>query len=284
MASSEEFEWEIVPRSAKLSLDLRNTWQYRDLLWLMVRRDFVSFYKQTIFGPVWFFLQPIATTLIFTFIFGDLARISTDGLPQSLFYLSGIICWGYFSECLVKTSTVFKDNAGLFGKVYFPRIIVPLSIILSNLARFGIQFLLFLAAMVVSYLKGQQFAPNSFLLLFPFLVLIMALLGLGGGMVISALTAKYRDLSFVVSFGVQLLMYTTTVIYPLSVALEKYSWSWIMQLNPLTPIIETMRYGFLGQGTFSWGLLFYSAGFSAILVVGAIFIFNKVGKTFIDTV
>lgn len=279
-----QFEWEIKSHRSAFKLNLGDTWHYRDLLWLMVRRDFVSFYKQTIFGPLWFFLQPIATTIIFTFIFGDIARISTDGLPQALFYMAGIICWNYFSECLTKTSTVFRDNAHVFGKVYFPRIIVPLSIVVSNLARFAIQFLLFVATMIFFSLKGKVFEPNTYMLLLPVLVLLMAGLGLGCGMIISALTTKYRDLSFVLTFGIQLLMYTTTVIYPLSVAIKKYSWSWIMQFNPMTPIIEAMRYGFLGQGTFTWLLIGYSTLFALAVIIIGIVVFNKVEKNFIDTV
>lgn len=279
-----EFDWEIQARESSFTLNLKSLWQYRDLLLLMVRRDFVSFYKQTIFGPLWFFIQPIATTIIFTFVFGDLARISTDGLPQSLFYMAGIISWNYFSECLNKTSTVFRDNAQVFGKVYFPRLIVPLSIVVSNLAKFGVQFILFLATMVLFSLKGKSFEPNSYALLFPFLVLLMAGLGLGAGMLITALTTKYRDLTFVLSFGIQLLMYTTTVIYPLSVAIKRYSWSWIMQLNPMTPVIETFRYGFLGKGTFSWLLLGYSFSFTLIILLAGIVVFNKIEKNFIDTV
>lgn len=278
-----EFEWEIQSDRSILSLNLKSTWQYRDLLWLMVRRDFVSFYKQTILGPLWFFLQPIATTLVFTVIFGDLARISTDGLPQALFYMVGIISWNYFAECLTKTSTVFRDNSYLFGKVYFPRLIVPLSIVVSSLTKLGVQFLLFLVTMAFFAFKGKSFEPNVYLLLFPFLVMLMAGLGLGGGMIISAITNKYRDISFLVSFGVPLLMYTTTVIYPLSVAIHKYSWTWIMQLNPMTPVIEAMRYGFLGKGTFSWLLLGYSTTFMLVILFIGIIVFNKTEKSFIDT-
>ncbi len=282
--SNESFEWEIASRQTRFSFNLKQTWQYRDLLWLMVRRDYVSFYKQTIFGPVWFFLQPLATTIIFTFVFGDLARISTEGLPQTLFYMAGIISWNYFSECLTKTSSVFKDNAHLFGKVYFPRLIVPLSIVVSGLTRFGVQFLLFLGTMAFFYFAGKPFEPNRYALLFPLLVVLMAALGLGCGMIISALTTKYRDLSFVVTFGIQLLMYTTTVIYPLSEVVKKYNWSWVMQFNPMTPIIETLRFGFLGKGTFSWLLLGYTGLFSAVILLAGIWVFNKVERNFIDTV
>lgn len=248
----------------------------------MVRRDFVSFYKQTIFGPIWFFVQPVFTTITFTFVFGNLAGISTDGLPQPLFYLAGITCWNYFAECLTKTSTVFKDNASIFGKVYFPRLIMPLSIVMSNLIKFGVQFVLFIFGIIYFKMIGASFNPNSLILLFPVLVLLMALLGLGLGMIISALTTKYRDLSFLLTFGVQLLMYATTVIYPLSAAPEKYKW--IIALNPMTIIIETMRFGFLGSGSFDW-MSFAMASLSTIIIaILGVFIFNKVEKTFIDTV
>src|ERR1700712_2490840 len=215
MSSLPEEEWdiEITPKSNLFDLKLMDTWRYRDLLLLLVRRDFVSFYKQTILGPVWFFIQPIITILIFNLIFNNLAGIKTAPVPAPLFYLAGTIIWNYFSDCLIKTSTVFKDNAAMMGKVYFPRLIMPLSIVLSNVVRFAVQFILFLAMMAI---YCQRVIPNLALLLFPLLVLIIAALGLGLGMIISAVTTKYRDLAFVVSFGVPLLMYTTTVIYPLS--------------------------------------------------------------------
>ncbi|MGV8879808.1 MAG: ABC transporter permease [Sphingobacteriaceae bacterium] len=278
----ETWDFEIKPHSNLFDLRLRDVWQYRDLLGLLVRRDFVSFYKQTILGPVWFFIQPIFTTVIYTFIFGNLAGISTDGLPQPLFYMAGILAWNYFADCLTKTSTVFKDNAHIFGKVYFPRLIMPLSIVVSNLVRFGVQFILFLCTMGWFYLQGASFLPNVYFLLFPVLIILMAAQGLGLGMIISAMTTKYRDLSFLVTFGVPLMMYATTVIYPLSAAPEKYKW--IIALNPMTAIIETMRYGFLGSGTFEWGLLAYSSGITFLLLAAGVVIFNKVEKNFVDTV
>ncbi|MDF3079282.1 MAG: type transporter [Sphingobacteriaceae bacterium] len=285
MNNPHDHDWSIEPGSSLLDLKLKDTWEYRDLLLLLVRRDFVSFYKQTILGPLWFFIQPVFTTIIFTFIFGNLAGISTDGLPQPLFYMAGITTWNYFADCLTKTSTVFKDNANIFGKVYFPRLIMPLSIVVSNLVRFGVQFLLFLGVMAYYHLTGENFSPNWHILLFPFLMLLMAAQGLGLGMVISAMTTKYRDLAFLVTFGVQLLMYATTVIYPLSTALKKYpEYSWVIEYNPMTAIIETFRYGFLGNGTFSWGFLGYSAAVTFVLLICGIIIFNKVEKTFVDTV
>jgi lipopolysaccharide transport system permease protein len=284
MSTQAEENWdiEINPKHNLFNLQLKDTWHYRDLLLLLVRRDFVSFYKQTIFGPIWFFLQPVITVLIYNFIFNNLAKISTDGVPAMLFYLSGIILWNYFAECLTKTSTVFKDNAVMLGKVYFPRLIMPLSIVLSNLVRFGVQFGLFLIMMAINH---EKIAPNAALLLFPLLIAIIAALGLGLGMIISAVTTKYRDLAFVVTFGVPLLMYTTTVVYPLSTAIVKYpAYSWIIKYNPITAVIEILRYGFLGKGSFSWALLGYSTGVTiAILFMGMI-IFNKVERTFVDTV
>ena len=280
-------EWDLViePQTSLFELNLKDVWRYRDLLWLLVKRDFVSFYKQTILGPLWFFIQPLFTTIIFTFIFGNLAGLSTDGLPQPLFYMAGITAWNYFAGCLTKTSTVFRDNANIFGKVYFPRLIMPLSIVVSNLVRFGVQMLLFFV-MIGYYLfqneMGSLFQPNSYILLFPVLVLLMALLGLGLGLIITALTTKYRDLAFLITFGVQLMMYATTVIYPLSAAPVKYKW--IIELNPMTGIIEAFRYGFLGQGVFTANTFGYSVIFTFVSLVLGVIIFNKTEKTFVDTV
>jgi len=283
--SEEHWDMEITPKNNLFDLRLKDVWHYRDLLLLFVRRDFVSFYKQTILGPLWFFIQPIFTTIIFTFIFGNLAGISTDGLPQPLFYMAGITAWNYFADCLTKTSTVFKDNANIFGKVYFPRLIMPLSIVVSNLVRFGVQLLLFIIMIVYYLIIGKHFGPNWYILLFPVIVLLMACLGLGLGMIISAMTTKYRDLAFLVTFGVQLLMYATTVIYPLSTAVEKYpAYAWIIQYNPMTPLIETFRYGFLGSGSFSWVSLGYCAGITALIILLGIVVFNKVEKSFVDTI
>jgi lipopolysaccharide transport system permease protein len=281
----QEHYWTIESKSTLFDLKLAEVWAYRDLLLLLVRRDFVSFYKQTILGPLWFFIQPLFTTIIFTFIFGNLAGISTDGLPKPLFYMAGITAWNYFSDCLTKTSTVFRDNAGIFGKVYFPRLIMPLSIVVSNLVRFGIQMLLFFILMAYYYFSGANFELSWAIILFPLLVILMALLGLGAGMIISAMTTKYRDLAFLIGFGVQLLMYATTVIYPLSTAIQKYpAYSWIIEYNPMTTIIEIFRHGFLGQGSFSWGSLGYTAGVTLILLIAGIVIFNKVERNFVDTV
>src|ERR1700754_1743177 len=234
----EDWDIEITPKNSLFDLRLKDTWHYRDLLLLLVRRDFVSFYKQTILGPVWFFVQPIITILIYNLIFSNLAGIKTDDIPAPLFYLAGTIIWNYFADCLTKTSTVFKDNAAIMGKVYFPRLIMPLSIIFSNLIRFGVQFLLFVILLLMYWSKGFAIIPNIFMLLFPVLIALIAALGLGLGMIISAVTTKYRDLTFVVSFGVPLLMYTTTVIYPLSAAIAKYpAYSWLIKFNPVTSVI-----------------------------------------------
>lgn len=284
MKHNEKLDWDLILEGSSSLFDfkIKDIWNYRDLLVMFVRRDFISFYKQTILGPVWFFIQPLFTTIIYTFIFGSLAGISTDGLPQPLFYLAGVTAWNYFADCFTKTSTVFKDNTQIFGKVYFPRIILPLSIVTSNLIRFGVQMILFVLAMLYYYLNGASFAPTWALILFPFLVLMMALLGLGLGLIITAMTTKYRDLAFLVTFGVQLLMYTTTVIYPLSAAPEKFKL--LIQLNPMTGIIEAFRYGILGKGEFTTVSIGYSAFVTIVLLFIGVIIFNKTEKSFVDTV
>jgi lipopolysaccharide transport system permease protein len=277
-------EWDLIiePQTSLFELNLKDVWRYRDLLWMFVKRDFVSFYKQTILGPLWFFIQPLFTTIIYTFIFGGLANLSTDGLPQPLFYMAGITAWNYFADCITKTSTVFKDNANIFGKVYFPRLIMPLSIVASNLVRFGVQMLLLFIMMGYYTAHDAAFTITPAVLLFPVLVILMALLGLGLGLIITALTTKYRDLAFLVTFGIQLLMYTTTVIYPLSSAPEKYKM--FISLNPMTGIIEAFRYAFLGQGQISINTLGYTTLFTIVVMVLGILIFNKTEKTFVDTV
>jgi lipopolysaccharide transport system permease protein len=288
----QEWDLEIKPHDTVFNLHLKDVWNYRDLLWLLVRRDFVSFYKQTVLGPLWFFIQPIFTTIVFTFVFGGLAKIGTSHIPQPLFYMAGTIAWNYFADCLTKTSTVFKDNANIFGKVYFPRLIMPLSIIFSNLVKFGVQFALFLVVFVYYLIQyhyfpenlkaGDKVEPNLFLLLFPILIAFMAILGLGLGLIITALTTKYRDLAFVVTFGMQLLMYATPVIYPLSEASQKYRI--FIKLNPMTGLIETFRYGFTGGGQFYLDSFVYSIVASLVLFMIGLIIFNKVEKDFVDTV
>lgn len=285
LTNNKDWDIEITTSSNFFDLKLKDVWHYRDLLLLFVRRDFISFYKQTILGPIWFFVQPVITILFYTLVFGNLAGIPVDGLPKPLFYLSGIIVWNYFAECLTKTSTVFRDSAGLLGKVYFPRLIMPLSIVLSNLIKFGVQFSLFLILYVFYLVKGSVIIPNIFVIILPLLIIMIAALGLGFGMIISAVTTKYRDLAFIVSFGVPLLMYTTTVIFPLSVVEIKYpAYSWLVKFNPVTAIIETFRYGFLGRGAFSWELIGFSLITTLIVLLTGTVIFNRVEKTFVDTV
>lgn len=282
--SASEGEWTevIEPITSLFDLKIRELWRYRDLVIMFVRRDFVANYKQTILGPLWFFIQPLLTTIMFIFVFGKVAGLSTDGLPMMAFYLAGVTIWNYFSETLNKTASVFRDNAQIFGKVYFPRLTMPFSIVISNLVRFLIQFALFLGVWVYYLATTDTLHPNVYLLLTPVLVLMMGLLALGFGMIFSSLTTKYRDLVFLLTFGIQLLMYATPVIYPLSSISEEYKM--IILANPMSAIVETFRYGFLGSGSFSWAQLGYSFGFSvAILLLGTV-IFNRVEKSFTDTV
>jgi lipopolysaccharide transport system permease protein len=286
--TEEPNDWDLVIKghSSLFDLNFSDLWSYRDLLVMFVKRDFVSFYKQTVLGPLWFFIQPIFTTIVFSFVFGNLAGISTDGIPKYLFYLTGITSWNYFSDCLTKTSTVFRDNANIFGKVYFPRLIMPLSIVVSNLVRFGVQLLLMICMMVYFYffpIKDTSFHMTEGIVLFPFLVLLMALLGLGLGLLITAMTTKYRDLTFLVTFGVQLLMYGTTVTYPLSYAREK-GYGYLVELNPMTGIIEAFRYAFLGKGEFTVWSLGYSVLMTIIILFFGVIIFNKTEKNFVDTI
>lgn len=272
----------ITPRDNFLDLRLREIWTYRDLLMLFVHRDFVTVYKQTILGPLWFFIQPLLTTLTFTVIFGKVAKISTDGLPPMLFYMAGITAWHYFSACFSKTSNTFSANAGIFGKVFFPRAIVPLSVTVSNLISFGIQFLLFMGFWTYFLISGVRVHPNLYILFFPILVAVMGFMGLGFGMLVSSMTTKYRDLQNLVGFGIQLLMYAAPVIYPLSTIPEKFRW--IILANPMTSIIELFRYAFLGAGSVMWGGLLYSLLFTVAIFLGGLLVFNRTEKNFMDTV
>jgi lipopolysaccharide transport system permease protein len=281
--SSESWTLRIKPHNKWWDLNLADVWAYRDLLWLFVRRDFVSVYKQTVLGPLWFFIQPLLTTLVFTIIFSGVAKMSTDGFPAMLFYLAGTTPWNYFATCLTKTSNTFVANAGIFGKVYFPRLIVPLSIVSSTIIQFGIQFLLFLGFLVYFLITGSTINTHWGLIfvLTPLLILLMAALGLGAGIIVSSLTTKYRDFTFLIAFGIQLLMYATPVIYPMSAIPEK--WRWVVELNPMAAPIEAFRALFLG-GTIPWsGLGISTAVTTALLLLGVI-IFNKVEKSFMDTV
>lgn len=278
-----EFTTEIKPKNRLLEVDFREIWRYRDLLAMFVKRNIITQYKQTILGPTWFFIQPALTTMMYMIVFGGIAGISTDGLPQPLFYLAGIVCWQYFADCLNKTSSTFTDNQGIFGKVYFPRLIVPLATVTSNLVRMGIQFGLFIAVYLYYLLfTDVPIAPNAYILLFPLLILMLAGLSLGFGIIISSMTTKYRDLTILFGFIVQLWMYATPVIYPLSTMSEKRQW--IMALNPLTSILETFKYGTMGVGTFSWNHLYYSFGFMLVLLFIGVIVFNKVQRSFMDTV
>jgi lipopolysaccharide transport system permease protein len=273
----------ISPKRSLLDINLKELWRYRDLIMLFVRRDFVATYKQTILGPIWLFLQPLFTTLTFFFVFNQIAKIPTDGIDPILFYLSGITLWNYFSDCFNKTSNTFVANAGIFGKVYFPRLATPISIVISNLIKLGIQVLLFVAILIYQMItKDVQLNVNAYILILPYLIILMAVMGLGLGIIFSALTTKYRDLSFLLTFGIQLLMYATPIIYPLSYTGGKlYT---IISMNPLTPIMESFRYAFFSIGSFDWSGLAFTSIFSfGVLFIGII-IFNQVEKSFMDTV
>jgi len=273
----------IKPRSSLLDLQLAELWAYRDLVYMYIKRDIVTFYKQTVLGPLWFIIQPVLTTIMFMFVFGNLAGISTDGIPQPLFYFSGIIIWNYFADCLTRNSKVFVENQQVFGKVYFPRLVVPLSVTISNLVRFGIQFGIFLIIYGWYYFSGNAGVTlNTYALLLPVLILLVAGLSLGFGIIFSSMTTKYRDLTFLLTFAVQLWMYITPVIYPLSTI--PHDKQWLILLNPMSSIIETFKYGMIGQGVFDWLHLGYSAVFMIVLLLVGIIVFNKVEKGFMDTV
>ena len=277
-------EWTLIlrPQRAWWDLRLNELWQYRDLILLFVWRDFVAYYKQTILGPLWYLIQPILTTVVFTVIFGNIAQLSTDGLPPFLFYLAGNTVWGYFATCLTATSTTFTANASMLGKVYFPRLTIPLSIVISNIISFGIRLAVFIGFLIYYLVIGVEISPNWWILSLPLLLLIMAGLGLGAGIIVSSLTTKYRDLQQLIGFGVQLLMYATPVIYPIS-SLQG-NWQWLVIANPMTPVVEVFRLAFLGVSGLSPMYLFYSLGFTAITLLIGTLIFNRVEATFMDTV
>ena len=279
----EKYSTLIEPKTSLLSVDFKEIWRYRDLFSMFVKRDIITQYKQTILGPAWFFIQPLLTMVMYMIVFGGIAGISTDGLPQALFYLAGILCWQYFADCLNKTSSTFTTNQNIFGKVYFPRLIVPLATVSSNLVRLFIQLFLFLVVYVYYLVVGVDVAPNRYVLLFPVLVLMLAGLALGFGIIISSMTTKYRDLTILFTFVVQLWMYATPIIYPLS-TITNETVRTVMLLNPITSIVETFKYGALGIGSFSWGALGYSFGFMVVLLAGGIVVFNKVQRSFMDTV
>ncbi|MDG2433722.1 ABC transporter permease [Flavobacterium sp.] len=277
--------FEITPKNNFFSLNFKEVWQYRDLLTLFVKRDVVTAYKQTVLGPLWYLIQPLFTSITFTIIFNNLAGINTGAVPPFLFNLAGITIWNYFTACLTGTSNTFGANAGIFGKVYFPRIIVPLSIVVSNLLKFGIQFVIFIVFYFYFYFQGAQISFNSWSLLFPVLIVLMGILGLGLGMIISSLVTKYRDFSYLISFGVQLLMYVSAVVYPIALVQEKMpEYAWLVQYNPLAYIIESTRYMLLNVGEISLQGLVYTVVVAIVLFLAGVLLFNKTEKSFIDTV
>jgi lipopolysaccharide transport system permease protein len=273
----------IRPKSGWLDINLREIWRYRDLLMLFVRRDFVALYKQTILGPLWIFIQPLLTSFTYVIIFSKVAHLSSDGLPPILFYLAGVTCWNYFAYSLNTTANTFITNAPVFGKVYFPRLIMPLSVSVSNLVKFLIQFGLLVIMMIWYALNGVRIAVNIYLLVLPLLLIIMAGLSLGLGIIVSSLTTKYRDLSYLITFSVQLLMYASPVVYPLS-SVPKGKLHLLLVANPMSGPIEAFKYMLLGKGYFSWGLLGYDFGFMIVTLVAGILLFNRIEKTFMDTV
>lgn len=275
---------EIKPHRKWCDIDLKGIWRYRDLYYMYVRRDIVTQYKQTILGPLWYIIQPLFTTIMYMFVFGGLAGISTDGAPQPLFYMAGIVLWGYFNECFTVSSDVFGVNANVFGKVYFPRLIVPLSGVTSGLLKMLIQLCIFIVIYLyyVLTLPAGTLQINASLLLFPVLIFMLAMHGMSWGLIISSMTTKYRDMKFLVQFGIQLFMYATPVIYPLSAAPEKYRD--IIALNPLTPIFEAFKYGCLGCGSFDWSALLYSTLFMLVTLFLAVIIFSRTERNFMDTV
>ncbi|SHG07119.1 lipopolysaccharide transport system permease protein [Flavobacterium segetis] len=277
--------FEITPKNKFFTLNLKEVWQYRDLLFLFVKRDVVTMYKQTVLGPLWYLIQPLFTSITFTIIFNNLAGISTGTVPPFLFNLAGITIWNYFTACLTGTSNTFGSNAGIFGKVYFPRLIVPISIVVSNLIKFGIQFFIFVVFYIYYFVQGAAISLNPAVLFFPLLIVLMGILGLGLGMFISSLVTKYRDFSYLINFGVQLLMYVSAVMYPLALIEEKIpNYAWLVHYNPLAYIIETTRFMLLNVGEISILGLTYTTIVTVVLLLIGILIFNKTEKSFIDTV
>ena len=282
--SEEKWDLIIKPKSSWIDLRFKELWKYRDLLLLFVKRDFVAVYKQTVLGPLWFFIQPILTKVMFAIVFGYFGKLDTDGMPGPLFYLTGLTLWNYFSDCLTKTSETFIKNQNIFGKVFFPRLIVPLSITVSSLLKFGIQFILFALVCCYYYFFSAQSAsinPTQEILVVPLLIIMMAGLSLGFGIIFSSITTKYKDMNFLLAFGVQLLMYVSSVVIPIS---QMGEYAWIFKLNPMVNIIEAFKYAFLGAGQFSWFWLGYSFVFMCVLLFFGTIIFNRVEKSFMDTV
>ena len=273
----------IRPQEKLWHVDLREIWQYRDLIELFVKRNIVVQYKQTVLGPLWYIIQPILTVIMNMVVFGGIAGMSTDGVPQVIFYMAGNVCWFYFSDCLNQTSSTFTANQAMFGKVYFPRLVVPIATVLSNLLRFGIQMSLFLLLYIYYFASGSSISPNVYLLLLPLFVIMLAGLGLGFGILVSSMTTKYRDLTILFTFIVQLWMYATPIVYPLSMVPDG-KLRMLILANPMTSVIEAFKYATLGQGYFSWGALGYSFVFMGILLIIGIVVFNKVQRSFMDTV
>lgn len=282
MAEEKQPSYFINSKQSVFSLNLKEVWAYRDLLLMLVKRDFITFYKQTVLGPLWFIVQPLLTTAIYMVIFGNIAKLSTDGVPQVLFYMSGITIWNYFSESLTKTSSVFTSNAGMFGKVYFPRLIMPLAIVSSSLMKFAVQFGIFFLILLYFVIFTNDVQPNVWMLFTPVLILLMAMFALGMGMIFSSLTTKYKDLTFLLTFGVQLFMYITPVVYPISSLPEKFRF--LVYMNPLSSIFECFRYAFLGSGSFDITSIMWSGLFIIFILILGTVIFNKVEKSFMDTV
>lgn len=282
-----ENEWlyEIGPKNNVFSLNFKEVWQYRDLLMLFVKRDIVTVYKQTILGPLWYFIQPLFTAITFTIIFNNVAGIQTGQIPSFLFNLAGIVVWNYFTACLNETSDTFKKNASIFGKVYFPRVILPMSIVITNLVKLGIQLFIFVGFYLYYLTQGMEVNIGWYVTFYPLLIVVMGLLGLGMGMIISSMVTKYRDLTFLVTFGVQLLMYVSAVMYPMALVKEKLpQFGWLIEYNPLAYIVETSRYLLLGEGSISLGGLLYTGLISIVIFLIGLVVFNRTEKNFIDTV
>ncbi len=281
-----EDQWDVIiqPSSKWFDFNFKDVWKYKDLILMFVKRDFISQYKQTILGPVWFLIQPVITTLTYIIIFAGIADLSTDGLPPTLFYLSGILFWNYFSSTLLKISETFLSNTNIFGKIYFPRLVVPVSVVISSLLSFSLQFVLLLGTFIFFILfKGYSFNMQLTILLFPYIILLMALLAIGLGGLISSLTIKYRDLRYLVTFGIPLLMYATPVVYPIS-TIKNTTVAFLLKLNPMTGIIETFRHSFFGTGLFSWEALLYTSIITIALFFLGLSLFNKVEKNFMDSI
>ncbi|MFT6843346.1 MAG: lipopolysaccharide transport system permease protein [Psychroserpens sp.] len=287
----EKWLFEITPRNNLFEINLKEVWQFRDLLLLFVKRDVVTLYKQTVLGPLWYLIQPLFTSVVFTLVFNNIAGISTGTVPPFLFNLAGVTIWNYFKECLIATSDTFKKNEAIFGKVYFPRVLMPMSIVISNLLKFGIQFSIFVCFYLYYYFNGYAVLPNKLIILFPVLIIAMGMIGLGLGMLISSMVTKYRDLTFLVSFGVQLLMYISAVMYPLDLMRERlinieeqFDYSWIVDYNPIAHVLEFGRYLLLNNGTYSSFGIIYTAVFTIVIFFLGLLVFNRTEKTFIDTI